>query len=448
MAKVELLKVFLASPGDVAPEREIVAEVLESVNRTMGREREVLFDLIRWDTDSFPAYGRDAQSVVNNQLADMSQYDLFVGIMWNRFGTPTPRAGSGTEEEFRRAVESYREKGRPAIMFYFNQKPFNPTNAAEAAHKLKVLSFKEEIDQESLTATYNGHEEFRALFQQHVQTWLIQYSAASLRPPHMEASSPARQGAALPDQERVRPTPEVISNSGMWVFLKTQFSIASEVSEVGGRKIFLKIPVTEAAEDAFFRSLQPSQYGWPEPVPFAHQNIGGIAKVVDVKRMSKGDTAVWELVIELDQLRSGFGMEMAYGNISADELAAMRARYILLNEKPVRPGRANRSNALEDEMFGVFVEGMFSKIKVQGSILPSIWKEFKGDRSRFLPVARLWSVFQLITSNTCEYILDLTLGPIKDGVMHVRFRGQRRKEYTNRDPHVIEFEGDCDLNAE
>lgn len=448
MAKVDLLKVFLASPGDVAQEREIVAEVLDAVNRTMGREREVHFDLIRWDTDSFPAYGGDAQSVINDQIADMSQYDLFVGIMWNRFGTPTPRAGSGTEEEFRRAVESYRDKRRPAIMFYFNQKPFNPSNATEAAQKLSVLSFKEEIDREGLTATYSGHEQFRALFQQHIQNWLIQYSAASLRPPHIEANLPSERGAAVPNKEQAQPAPEVISNSGMWVFLKSQFSIASEVSEVGGRKISLKIPVREATEDAFFRSIQPAQYGRQEPIPFAHQNIGGVAKVIDAKRTSTGDMAHWELVIEIEELRSGFGMEMAYGDISADKLAAMRARYILLNEKPIRPGSTNRNNVLEDGLFEAFIEGISNRVKVQGSVFPSIWRELKGDQTKFLPIARLWSVFQLITSNTCEYILDLSLGPIKDGVMHVRFRGQRRKEYINRDPYIIEFEGNCDLRAE
>jgi hypothetical protein len=219
------------------------------------------------------------------------------------------------------------------------------------------------------------------------------------------------------------------------------------VSEIGGRKLSIKIPITEASEDAVFRSLQPSEYGRPELVPFAHQNVGGIAKVIEAKRTSTEEAAVWELVIELEELRTGFGMEMAFGNLSADKIAEMRARYLLLNEKPARPSGGNQSNVYEDAMLEAFVQGISTRVKVKGSVLPSMWKEFKGGTSEFLHVARLWSVFQLVTSNTCEYILELTLGPIKDGIMHVRFRGQRHKEYSNRDPYVIEFEGDCDLKA-
>ncbi|PYL26201.1 MAG: hypothetical protein DMF37_02915 [Verrucomicrobia bacterium] len=44
--------------------------------------------------------GADAQDVINHQLAE---YDIFLGIMSCRFGSPTKRAHSGTEEEFNRA---------------------------------------------------------------------------------------------------------------------------------------------------------------------------------------------------------------------------------------------------------------------------------------------------------------------------------------------------------
>jgi hypothetical protein len=37
-------------------------------------------------------------------LDQIGQYDLFVGIMWRRFGTPTGVAGSGTEQEFDHAL--------------------------------------------------------------------------------------------------------------------------------------------------------------------------------------------------------------------------------------------------------------------------------------------------------------------------------------------------------
>lgn len=446
MSNIRLIKVFLATPSDVMQERQIAKDVLDSINRTMGTEKGVRFEVVGWDTDSYPAYGKDAQAVINDQIADMAQFDLFVGIMWNRFGTPTPRAGSGTEEEFRRAVESLESNGRPAIMFYFNQRPYNPSNREEAGQKLKVLAFKEEIDRHGLTATYDGPDDFRMEFHRHVERWLIQYSLNTLEPPHVEATAGTSSERAGETRVKSQEASAVISNSGMWVFLNTIFTVASEVNELGDGRISLKVPVTKASEDAALRSLKPSQYGRSELIPFAHQNTGGLAKAIDATRTSTGESAVWELNLQLENLNRGFGMEMAYGNLSADELAAIRARYLLLNEKPMRPRGRIQNDVLNDTMFEVFVEGIGPNVKVKGGILLSLWKEVNGDLTNFLPLARLWSVFHLITSNTCEHILDLTLGPIEDGVMHVRFRGQRRKEYSNRDPYIIEFEGKYDLN--
>ena len=52
----------------------------------------------KWEKDVFPAFGEDSQDVINKQIG--TDYNIFVGIMWKKFGTPTSRAESGTEEEF------------------------------------------------------------------------------------------------------------------------------------------------------------------------------------------------------------------------------------------------------------------------------------------------------------------------------------------------------------
>lgn len=111
MKTFKSVNVFLASPGDVSQESQAVREILESVNQSFGIEKGVQFRVVNWKTHGFPAYGGDAQSLLNDQIADMTDYELFIGIMWNRFGTPTPRAGSGTEEEFLRAVETLEKQG-------------------------------------------------------------------------------------------------------------------------------------------------------------------------------------------------------------------------------------------------------------------------------------------------------------------------------------------------
>jgi len=86
------LKVLVASPDDVQAERTLVREVIDEINQMLAGF-ETRLDFVGWE-DASPAFGVDPQSVVNAQLGD--DYDIFVGSLWTRFGTPTPRAGSGT----------------------------------------------------------------------------------------------------------------------------------------------------------------------------------------------------------------------------------------------------------------------------------------------------------------------------------------------------------------
>ena len=94
------IRIFVASPSDVARERDQLARVVEELNLTIpaiAPEKKVVLELVRWETHVYPAIGPEPQRVVNEQIGD---YDIFVGILWKRMGTPTATAASGTEEEF------------------------------------------------------------------------------------------------------------------------------------------------------------------------------------------------------------------------------------------------------------------------------------------------------------------------------------------------------------
>lgn len=447
MADVQLIKVFLASPGDVAREGELVRETIEQVNRTLGEREGVQFKVVNWKTDSFPAYGDDGQALLNNQIADMKEYDLFIGLMWNRFGTSTPRAGSGTEEEFLRAVESLEENGNPHIMFYFNQSPYSFRSTKETEQKTKVLEFRERIQEKGLTHDYDGTENFQKEFRNHIETWLIKRSPKKFEPPRIEANTEQDIEEVL--QKKI-PTSNTLSDSGMWVLLKNSFYQADEVSELGDNKVSLRFPIKDADEDAFFRSLQPNNFGRVEPIPYAHQNVGAIARIMKATRKSVNGNSTWEILLTLEDNDSGYMSEMSLNGISADKIAELRARFILLNEKPL-PDSYNRKQDsrfnFNDSMLEIFVSGLNSRVKVEGSVLPDLWNIIGKDVGNFLPIARLWSVFHLITSNTCKYILELKLGPIVDEKVSVKFRGQRDKQYVNVDPYIIELEGNCNLTA-
>lgn len=111
--------------------------------------------------------------MINEQL---ERYEVFVGIMWRRFGTPTGVADSGTEEEFLLAYESWKRTKLPKIMLYFCEAPIPPPRSREELAQLtKIVEFRERIAQEypQLSATYTDHAAFKDTFRPHLQRLLI-----------------------------------------------------------------------------------------------------------------------------------------------------------------------------------------------------------------------------------------------------------------------------------
>jgi hypothetical protein len=117
---VRLIRIFVSSPGDVSAEREVLGEVVQRINGTQGEAHGVRLELWQWERNVVPQLGPPAQTVVDAQTLP---YDIYLGIMSGRFGTPTETHGSGTEKEFRDAVKRWGDVGSPWILFYFQDNP-------------------------------------------------------------------------------------------------------------------------------------------------------------------------------------------------------------------------------------------------------------------------------------------------------------------------------------
>lgn len=122
------VRVFISSPGDLFPEREVIKRVLDELDDQPNYKNKYKFIPYAWE-DSVPAQiGEGAQIVVDRYLLEPSQADIFVCMMWLRMGTPTvdwidQQTGqpfhSGTEYEFFSAYDAYIEtKARPLILLY------------------------------------------------------------------------------------------------------------------------------------------------------------------------------------------------------------------------------------------------------------------------------------------------------------------------------------------
>ncbi len=140
MPQVEKLKIFLASPGDVSTERKHVVKVVEELNRTVASDKGVVLEVI-CSENAYPGYGKDGQAIINEQIGKMSDYVLFIGIMWNRVGTPTKRAISGTVEEYQRAKRTFNRIGQPTIWFYFRSMTEGLKKKTDLEQQEKVKQF-------------------------------------------------------------------------------------------------------------------------------------------------------------------------------------------------------------------------------------------------------------------------------------------------------------------
>jgi AAA domain len=169
-----VLKVVAVSPGDVQLERDLLEKVVSELNRGLAGEFELVLELWRWETDSYPGlHLKGPQGLIDN-LMRLEESEIVVGIFWKRFGTPTGDARSGTEHELRRAWASWQKEGHPQVFVYFNQAPYYPQSPEEAEQWAAVLKFRSELPKEQLYWSYIGISQFEDLVRAHLTNFLRQ----------------------------------------------------------------------------------------------------------------------------------------------------------------------------------------------------------------------------------------------------------------------------------
>lgn len=155
-------RLFIASPGDVQAERDIIRAVVNEYN-LVNNINSVKIVCIGWENDIYPSVGDDPQDAVNIQVAD--RYDIFVGIFWGRFGTPTKRESSGTKEEFEIAYSKFQmDKNSVSILMYFKTESIEFENI-DPLQIANIKEFKMELTQRGvLYKQFRETKEFEQMF--------------------------------------------------------------------------------------------------------------------------------------------------------------------------------------------------------------------------------------------------------------------------------------------
>ena len=162
-----VLQVFVASPSDVAEERTTLDAVIAELNRTWAGSLRISFDVWKWETHARPGFSADAQAVINAQVPD--DYDVFIGILWARLGTPTGRAISGTVEEFERAYARFKATGSvPEIMMYFKDAPLAPSKI-DSDQFAALQTFRNSLPEKGgFYSTFEDQARFEASLRTHL----------------------------------------------------------------------------------------------------------------------------------------------------------------------------------------------------------------------------------------------------------------------------------------
>ena len=158
-ASRKIVKVFLASPGDLQDERRAVKHAVDVFNRQWADFSGIHVELVGWE-DTVSQFGRPQESINR----DLDQCELFIGLMWKKWGSPPSANGkytSGFEEEFERSVENRQKSQRPEISLLF--KVVDPALFEDPGEDLKkVAAFKNRIINERIVLfqEFNDPREF------------------------------------------------------------------------------------------------------------------------------------------------------------------------------------------------------------------------------------------------------------------------------------------------
>ena len=172
MKQARILKIVVASPGDVQAERDMIPAIVDELNKGIADERGVRLEVYRWETDAYPAFHPQGPQGQIDSCLRIEDCDLLIAIFWKRFGTPVLDANSGTEHEIRVALEACEKMGRPQLMLYFNQAAHNPQSQVEKDQWQQVLDFKQALSQKVLWWEYNGKDQFRDFVRQHLTKFI------------------------------------------------------------------------------------------------------------------------------------------------------------------------------------------------------------------------------------------------------------------------------------
>lgn len=243
----------------------------------------------------------------------------------------------------------------------------------------------------------------------------------------------------------------VISSSGDWVLLADTFFKAKSVEIPDDNRFIVTIETSNSAEESKLKLIQSNQYHLSRQLSFAFGNDAFVVRCESAPSTFEGVAQKWRVTLLKERVQYGGGVfdgSFSDGNrhYTAEQFVKMRAERILLGLHPAPPPRRDGHFDPISDILETYIQGSNNHLKAVNCPIQELAKDMpRTDAVQYLTFARLVTMYHLKAGGVAEHIEQLTLGPLKDDSVHVKFRGLRNNKYSNVDPVVIAVEGDCPL---
>ena len=166
------LEVFISYASDLEPESKSVADVVDRVSTLYGKRFGITLHAVLFKHDIVPRSGKgDPQSEINKSI---EQATFFIGLMWGRYGTSTPRAKSGMQEEYDMALACLKNRGRKMshVAYYFCTRKAD-LRSIDARQLKAVLSFCKRVAADGLYAEFGTKPELERRVREDLESMVL-----------------------------------------------------------------------------------------------------------------------------------------------------------------------------------------------------------------------------------------------------------------------------------
>jgi hypothetical protein len=181
---VDQIRIFVASPSDVAEERLLAHRVIGRLSREYSDRAEI--QAVIWEHEPLLATS-DFQS----QIGTPARSDILILMLWARLGSPLgaqftrsdgSRYASATEYEFEEALAAFRVNGKPRMLVYRRSTPAALEDESARVQSVAVDHFFERWfvnpSDHSATAAYHTFSDpsrFEDILELHLRKLLQDY---------------------------------------------------------------------------------------------------------------------------------------------------------------------------------------------------------------------------------------------------------------------------------